>query len=306
MNKPDVSIICLTYNHRPFIREAIDSFLSQVTSYTYEIIVCDDASPDKTGSYVSEIYRDVKSVRLFSHESNLGVLRNLIFGFKKARGRYIMLCEGDDFWVSSKKIQTHLDFLEKNLEYFGAYSSALVIDESGNNIKKIPLERKSFRKIGDFLRTSYTIPTCTVTFRNEFKGNIFRFRHLLKSTNYIVDYLIDSVICLHGEYKFINHTLGCYRVTKNTDSFSSQSIQDMEVEMIGTRKKLADFLDNKFYLSLLVSEAFVYFSIIVKYNKISRISAIKRFLRLSMLHKCGVILVFLRYLYLFLKGSINK
>lgn len=295
MYSPDLSVLCLTYNHILFIEEAIDSFLSQKTGFTFEIIVCDDASTDGTGDLLQSKYRDNSSVNIFQHSKNKGVLGNGIFGLSKCTGRYIMCCEGDDFWISELKVETQLRFLEENPSYFGVYSSALVINEVRDYIKTVPRPGKSFYSLGSFLRTPYTMPTCTLTFRNKLRGNLFSYRALLKSTVYITDYLLDAVICSHGNYKFIDEPLGCYRITTNTDSFSSQGIQKMEGEMLFTRDKLQKYFKGQHGFSVFISKSFVFLSVAVKYSKISIGAGVKRFMAIPFRYKPFVLIFGLWY-----------
>lgn len=291
----DLSILCLTYNHVLFIEEAIDSFLSQKTNFTYEIIVCDDASTDGTGDLLKSKYLNNSKVRIFNHSKNKGVLGNGLFALSKCTGRYIMCCEGDDFWVSEDKVEIQLQFLEDNPSYFGVHSSAIVINEVGDYVKTVPLRGKDFDSVGSFFRSPYWMPTCTVTFRNELRGNLFTYRELLRSTKYITDYLLDAVICSHGRYKFIDEPLGCYRVTKNTDSFSSQSIQKMEGEMLFTRDKLKKYFNGQHEFSIFISKSFVFLSVVVKYSKISINDGVKRFLRIPFRYKPFVLFIGLWY-----------
>lgn len=112
---PDVSIICVTYNHQDYIQDALDSFLSQKTSLTYEIIVHDDASTDRTQCILKDYFRRYPSkIRLIlqgeNQYSKFG-FHPLLFASKFAKSEILMLCEGDDYWLSQDKMQVQYEKL---------------------------------------------------------------------------------------------------------------------------------------------------------------------------------------------------
>lgn len=284
----DVSILCITYNHINFIDQALDSFLSQKTDWKYEIIVSDDASTDGTGIHLKEKYAQNENIKIYCHDVNKGPLRNSLFALSKCSGRYVMICEGDDYWVDENKINTQIDFLEKNLEYFAVYCSAQVIGSGKGKI--IPYTGITFNGVEDFLMAPYQIPTCTVAFRNKIKGNIFTYRSILAKPGFICDVLLDTILCEHGKYKFIDKVMGCYRVTTNTSSFSSQSISKSEFEMLETRRKIQNYLNGTYEFPIFISTSFVYTSILVKYYKRSFVEAFSRYTRIPLHYKFGVLL----------------
>jgi glycosyltransferase involved in cell wall biosynthesis len=116
-----VSIAVATFNHENYIREALDSFLMQKTNFNVEIIVNDDASTDKTAQIVKE-YKD-KYPHLFNtyfqKENQYSLGRKPWFDvlFPNSNGKYIALCEGDDYWIDSLKLQKQVDFLESNNDF---------------------------------------------------------------------------------------------------------------------------------------------------------------------------------------------
>ena len=115
-----VSICCITYNHENFIRDAIEGFLMQQTNFDYEIIIANDCSPDNTDSFVKKYINNHpkgKLIKYFRHDKNIGVMPNFIFALKQCTGKYIALCEGDDYWTDPYKLQKQVDFLEANLDY---------------------------------------------------------------------------------------------------------------------------------------------------------------------------------------------
>lgn len=115
-----VSICCIAYNHEKYIREALDSFINQKTDFEYEILVHDDASTDMTTSIILE-YADkyphlirpiIQTENIFSKSADImDVMKSYI------TGKYVAICEGDDYWCDEHKLQMQIDFLEKHPDY---------------------------------------------------------------------------------------------------------------------------------------------------------------------------------------------
>lgn len=116
--EPLVSIVCITYNHEPYLRKALDSFLMQKTSFAYEIVLAEDCSTDGTRKicegYAAK-YPDI--IHYVWSENNVGAVENEARAIRTAKGKYIALCEGDDYWTDSMKLQKQVDFMESHPEY---------------------------------------------------------------------------------------------------------------------------------------------------------------------------------------------
>lgn len=128
---PLVSICSTTYNLEKYISEALVSWLSQVTTFPFEIVICDDCSKDKTvfiiEKYVAQ-YPDI--IRLLTTDKNMGMMPNYIRSLKAAKGKYIAVCDGDDYWIDSNKLQMQIDFLESNTDFIACLTNSYVISES--------------------------------------------------------------------------------------------------------------------------------------------------------------------------------
>jgi len=113
--KPKVSILCITYKHESFIRDTLNAFITQETDFPFEILIGDDASPDKTGEIVAE-YANLFPAKIIPvlRKKNIGALRNLNHLISIADGDYFAYCEGDDYWSDNKKLQKQADFLDEN------------------------------------------------------------------------------------------------------------------------------------------------------------------------------------------------
>ena len=118
---PLVSIVCITYNHERFIRDALDGFVMQKTNFPFEILINDDASTDKTADIIREY--EAKYPNLFrcvyQTENQWGkkdVCRDILYPM--IRGQYVALCEGDDYWTDPLKLQKQVDFMESHPDFY--------------------------------------------------------------------------------------------------------------------------------------------------------------------------------------------
>ena len=119
-NKPTVSVCMITYNHEQYIQEAINGVLAQQTNFDIELLISNDNSTDQTHQKILNLTKNLPShitLSYYNQERNLGMTPNFIFALKHCQGKYIALCEGDDYWIDPLKLQKQVDFLELNLNY---------------------------------------------------------------------------------------------------------------------------------------------------------------------------------------------
>lgn len=116
--KPKVSVVMITYNHEKFIEQAVNSVLMQETDFDYEIIIGEDCSTDRTREILVELQKQhPDKIRLVLNPQNLGMMRNFANILDMARGEYVALLEGDDYWTSSRKLQIQIDQMDVHLEW---------------------------------------------------------------------------------------------------------------------------------------------------------------------------------------------
>lgn len=111
-----VSISCITFNHGPYVEQALSSMLSQKTTFPFEILVHDDASTDDTAEVIRRFAQAypaiVKPVLQTENQYSRGKKPGMDFNFPRAQGRYIAVCEGDDYWQDPLKLEKQVAFLE--------------------------------------------------------------------------------------------------------------------------------------------------------------------------------------------------
>jgi glycosyltransferase involved in cell wall biosynthesis len=173
---PVVSVMMLTYNHAPYIAQAIESVLAQQTQYAFELVIGEDHSTDGTRDIVFDYQRRYPGrVRVIASDSNVGVKRNAYRTLKACRGRYIALCEGDDFWHAPNKLEMQVSFLENNPAYGMVHSGYDVLCvQTGTTIRdyltnrgfKVP-DAPSLVDIIRECRSTFRIQTCTALVRRD-------------------------------------------------------------------------------------------------------------------------------------------
>lgn len=158
-NAPLVSIVCDTYNHAPYVRAALDSFLMQKTEFPFEIIVHDDASTDGTADIIREyeaahpdlfrcIYRTENIYR-----KDPKILEHYVFPL--ARGKYVAICEGDDYWTTPDKLQKQIAYMEANPDCTLCVCGADTVDPEGNKTGTLsPYKTDTDAPMDDIIRGS--------------------------------------------------------------------------------------------------------------------------------------------------------
>ena len=107
-----VSVLMPTYNHEPFIAQAIESFLAQQTSFEIELLINDDCSTDNTYQVALGYAQKHPQIKLFKQTTNQGLLPNYKFLLQQAQGEYLAVLESDDYWIDENKLQKQVDYLD--------------------------------------------------------------------------------------------------------------------------------------------------------------------------------------------------
>lgn len=132
---PTVSICCITYNHEKYIGSSIEGFLMQKTNFKVEILIGEDCSTDSTKSVIEDYcLRYPGRINLVTYEKNIGSIKNHINILNLASGKYLALCDGDDYWTDPLKLQKQVDFLEANPEYVICCHYSKVINDNGEKV----------------------------------------------------------------------------------------------------------------------------------------------------------------------------
>lgn len=206
---PLVSILCHTYNHEGFLRDALNSFLMQETSFPFEIIVNDDASTDETRVILSQ-YKEKypKIIKLILHSDNQYSRgkKPLSFTYPEAKGKYVAICEGDDYWLDKNKIQFQFDLLENDKNLVVCYHDTVSVDNNNKYIGATKVNKKGYSS--ERMAESPFIPTLTRFFRRV----ELEWLHL-NGLPVAMDFVLTSYLSRYGGAGYVEGVLpGVYRL----------------------------------------------------------------------------------------------
>lgn len=167
MEKPLVSISCITFNHAAYIGQCLDGIMMQKTDFPFEVLIHDDASTDGTTEIIKEYEARYPGIvkPLYETENQWvkGRRGSAVFNYPRAQGKYIALCEGDDYWTDPLKLQKQVDFLEVSPEYSICFHSGdnLYPDNTTDSFSR--LEDRDYS--GYEILKDWCVPTASVLFR---------------------------------------------------------------------------------------------------------------------------------------------
>lgn len=262
-----LSVCITTYNQESYIAQAIDSAMMQEADFDYELIIGEDDSSDKTREIVKRYKKKYpQKIKLFLNDrKNVIYINgqptgrwNFINNLQNARGEYIALLDGDDYWTDPHKLQRQVDFLDAHPEYASCFHPVdWLVQETGENIKAAygPPFIADYYGTDDLLRHSNFIPTCSAVFR----------RHLAVpvpawfSEMPIADFPLHLILSTKGKIGFINESMAVYRHHKDglyggKNKKEQCRILISTLHLVGTKLKLKKKLSWQMGISTAYTE----------------------------------------------------
>lgn len=242
-----VSVCVLSYNHEKYIRQCLDSIISQKVSFEYELIVSDDASSDQTRLILSEYQnRYPNIIKLIYNKTNIGISQNYQQTLLVAQGKYIAFCEGDDFWCDETKLQTQVNFLDTHPDFgfVGTYNKLL--EPSGKLLYDSYFSYNNMRLEGNwelyddifyYAKFGPVCRTMTICFR---RSIIIPYLHITEVGN---DLVLQTILSYNSKFARYKHAMAVYRlgsgISNNTFVFQKQLYySDWYVKCRLTQKEL--------------------------------------------------------------------
>lgn len=249
-----VSVDMITYGHEKYIGQAIEGVLMQETNFDFELIIADDCSPDNTSEIVEAIIRNHPKghrIKYFRHQQNLGMQANGLFALRQCKGKYIAVCEGDDYWTDSLKLQKQVDVLENNPKltgcfhnseerYWNDYNKASVLYLNIDGAREVSLQDMTI---------SNMVPTASIVFRTPVPEEVFsdiflnlpigdwplHLLNLRKGNYYYIPQVmsvrhlyLESTWGMQDEIRNRNIVLNTYDLLINSNWFSLSIIQNLK------------------------------------------------------------------------------
>lgn len=216
MEEISVSILCITYNHASFIREALDGFVKQKTNFAFEVLIHDDASTDGTSDIIREYeHRYPNIFRCVFQKKNIWSKKDafLDFLFPLVRGKYVAINEGDDYWCDDLKLQKQFDFMQSHPDFSVCFHPVKVHFENGSQPDFVfPSKKYRFKKevlnLQDLLKHNF-IQTNSVMYRWRFHNE--NATKLIPRNILPADWYLHLVHAQIGKIGFLPEIMGVYR-----------------------------------------------------------------------------------------------
>ena len=204
------TVLLLTYNHAPYIGQALDSVLGQVTDFPWEIIISEDCSTDGTRAIVERYARSHPDrIRLLLSERNRNDNEVIARGLRAAAGEFIAYLDGDDWWTVPHKLATQVRFLEQNPSCVMCYHSVLRIHEDGSRPPhpSLPPGPRPPMTLEDVL-ARYCINSCSVALR---RSAIPELPDWYYSAD-LADWALSVLLSTRGTVGYIDEVMAAYRI----------------------------------------------------------------------------------------------
>jgi glycosyltransferase involved in cell wall biosynthesis len=172
-----LSVYCVTYNHEKYISQALDGILMQKTQYSFEVLIGDDLSNDRTRDILKSYetkYPNRFQVFYRNHNMNNEEITNSVDLSRRCRGKYVMILEGDDYWTDENKIEMQINFLEANPDYIAVAHNCVVVGHDSQPLDEFYPECKDEDyTIGHYACGILPGQSATVMYRNYVVDDMF-------------------------------------------------------------------------------------------------------------------------------------
>jgi glycosyltransferase involved in cell wall biosynthesis len=245
-----VSISCITYNHEVYIRDAIEGFLSQKTTFPIEILIHDDASTDKTANIIREYelkYPDIiRPIYETENQWSKGIRGSAVFNFPRAKGKYIALCEGDDYWTDPLKLQKQVNILEINPSYAICIHESLDQWEDGHTSLHNKFPTNTLFTTKDLTKSNF-ISSASCIFRNNLMKKIPDWYAKVPAADWALHFLNSQF----GDIYYMKDCMSVYRIHLN-GAWSRLPHAEMMLKGIETMMAIDKGTDFKYHKEFLI------------------------------------------------------
>lgn len=209
LSAPEVTVCIVTYNQQRYITECLDSVLSQVTSFAFDVIVADDGSTDGTREILTRYSENHSNIKLVFRDENLGALRNFVATHDLATGKFVCHLDGDDRWLQGK-LEAQYKFLTENVDFNACWTRTNLFNDEGwfqsgksQNLDYFPNLEVSFEKA---LRVGIIAPHCSLMYRKSSRVKTFE-------PSERIDLFYTWQYLSTGKGKVLEHCLSEYRLS---------------------------------------------------------------------------------------------
>jgi len=236
-NELTLTICCITYNHEKYITQTIESFLMQKTNFDFDIVIGEDCSSDDTRRIIQQYCdRFPDKIKMITADENVGAVNNQLRVFSQAKGKYIAMCDGDDFWTDPNKLQKQVDILDRDEKVTMCCAYTRVIDSDDKTVYEASngeVYEYTYQDLLSGRREETRISTAVLR-------NSAEFKRMIGSDWYPKTYGTDVFIKLYltahtgGKIYVIPEVMACYRL-------HAGGVYSMVNPRIRKRRMISDF-----------------------------------------------------------------
>jgi glycosyltransferase involved in cell wall biosynthesis len=242
-----VSVWTIVYNHEKYIAQAIESVLSQKCNFKIEMIIGEDCSTDNSREIIRqyhEKYPDI--IRPIYNTLNVGAQANAINCINAAKGKYLAILEGDDYWIDDDKLQKQVDFMEQNPDFSACFTKAAVLNELGTENRAVynAVDKDVFTFDDFVVPYFYFIPSPTLLYRSDLHLPGF-FAHSITG-----DIALHLLLAGKGSIKLLPETTAVYRVHSGGLSKSAAFNERLEDAIYALYANIDKYFNYKYHQSL--------------------------------------------------------
>ncbi len=254
----DISVLLITYNHERYVGAAIQSVLAQQTSRHWELIVSEDASTDSTLEVVREAARDDPRVRYLLSDTNLHSNESVARAIRAARGRYVSMIDGDDFWIVDDKLERQATLLDGEPGASACFHNALVVEggsmDPGERRWTPPGQPRATGIEGIWRGNPFA--TCAGMLRKNALVGLGDWYS--KMTAMITDWPLYVLCAERGDLLFVDEPVGAYRLHPQ-GLFTGLSSRDQLAAIASLYRQLDAGLERRHHRAA-ISGATVFFT----------------------------------------------
>lgn len=242
-----VSIICNAYNHEKYIKDALEGFIMQKTSFPFEVLIHDDASTDNTANIIHEYEKKYPKIikPIYQTENQFSKGKGMVgkIQYARVKGKYIAICEGDDYWIDPYKLQKQYDALEAHPEISICATAAYAIKANTKKTlyKIAPANCKTIIRAEDIiLGGGGYVATASLMYRSSINNKIPKYRAYLN-----LDYTLQIQGSIPNGMIFLNETTVAYRLlSDNSWTKKQKNNVDKQINIINKIINMLNILNE--------------------------------------------------------------
>jgi glycosyltransferase involved in cell wall biosynthesis len=280
---PKVSIIVTSFNHQHYITDCLDAILLQKTNFDFEVILGDDASSDDTAIIMQSYAKRLPTIfHFFPAEKNLGITGNLERCLNEAKGEFIAICEGDDYWIDEYKLQKQVDFLEQHSDCSMCFNNKILRYENKNNyklgIQQAQIGNNYYKTLSDLIKENFIGNFSCCMYRNRIVKKINPDIYKLS----IADWMFNMACAEFGPIGYIEQWMSVYRIHQK-GAWSGLSARKKAKDVLELIPQYDAFFEHKYTEQFNISIVSLNARAFLSQNQM--IATLKDFIRATKIYK---------------------